>query len=57
VADLAGNTPPVADDKRPSHQRYLMGLAMDELRGRVSASDVESLILDLVGAQLEPEAG
>jgi Glu-tRNA(Gln) amidotransferase subunit E-like FAD-binding protein len=57
VAHLAGDMPPVADDRRPSHQRYLMGLAMDELRGRVPASDVESLILDLVGAQLEPEAG
>jgi len=57
VADLAGDMPPVADDKRPSHQRHLMGLAMDELRGRVPASDVESLILDLAGAQLEPEAG
>jgi hypothetical protein len=34
-----------------------MGLAMDELRGRVPASEVESLILELVSAQLEPEAG
>jgi len=57
VADLAGDTLPIDDENRPSHQRYLMGLAMDKLRGRVPASDVESLILDLVGAQLEPEAG
>jgi hypothetical protein len=32
-----------------------MGLAMDELRGRVSASDVESLIQDLVTTQPESE--
>jgi glutamyl-tRNA(Gln) amidotransferase subunit E len=57
VADLAGDRLPIDDENRLSHQRYLMGLAMDKLRGRVPASDVESLILDLVGAQLEPEAG
>jgi glutamyl-tRNA(Gln) amidotransferase subunit E len=57
VADLAGDGPFVDDDKIPSQQRYLMGLVMDELRGRVPASDVESLILDLVGTQLEHEAG
>jgi len=57
VADFAGPAPMIADDKRPTHQRYVMGLAMDELRGRVPVSDVESLIQDLVGAQLEPEAG
>jgi Glu-tRNA(Gln) amidotransferase subunit E-like FAD-binding protein len=57
VAGLAGNAQLDDDEKRPSHQRYVMGLAMDELRGRVPAADVESLILDLVGAQLQPEAG
>jgi glutamyl-tRNA(Gln) amidotransferase subunit E len=57
VSDLAGDGPSFDDDKYTSHQRHLMGLAMDELRGRVPASEVESLILDLVGAQLEPEAG
>jgi glutamyl-tRNA(Gln) amidotransferase subunit E len=57
VADLAGDGPFVDDDKIPSQQRYLMGLVMDELRGRVPASDVESLILDLVGTELEHEAG
>ena len=55
VADLAKNMPPVADDMLASHQRYIMGLAMDELRGRVSASDVESLIQDLATTQLESE--
>jgi len=56
VADLAGDTAPIGDDKRLGHQRYVMGLAMDELRGRVPASDVEALILDLVTAQLESKA-
>ncbi|MBD3855031.1 MAG: hypothetical protein IFK92_00640, partial [Acidobacteria bacterium] len=57
VADLVGDTTTTDDDKRPGHQRYVMGLAMDELRGRVPASDVESRILDLVTAQLESEPG
>jgi len=57
VADLAGDTTTTDDDKRPGHQRYVMGLAMDELRGRVPASDVESRILDLVSSQLESEPG
>jgi hypothetical protein len=56
VTDLAGDTAPIDDDKRPGHQRFVMGLAMDELRGRVPASDVESRILDLVTTQLESEA-
>jgi len=45
------------DEKNQSQLRYLMGLAMDELRGRVPASEVESTIQDQVGAQLVPEAG
>ena len=57
VADFAGSMPPSDDERRLSHQRYVMGLAMDELRGRVPAPEVESLVQDLVGAQLEPEAG
>ena len=57
VAEFAEPAPSIADDRRPTHQRYVMGLAMDELRGRVPASEVETLIRDLVGAQLEHEAG
>jgi glutamyl-tRNA(Gln) amidotransferase subunit E len=57
VVDIAGPASSIADDKRPTHQRYVMGLAMDELRGRVPAPEVESLVRDLVGVQLEPKAG
>jgi glutamyl-tRNA(Gln) amidotransferase subunit E len=56
VAHLTGKALPVDDDKLASHQRYMMGLAMDELRGRVPASEVERLIFDLLGAQFAPEA-
>jgi glutamyl-tRNA(Gln) amidotransferase subunit E len=40
-----------------SRHRYLMGLAMDELRGFVSAEDVGSLIRELVGTSLVEEPG
>jgi glutamyl-tRNA(Gln) amidotransferase subunit E len=40
-----------------SRQRYLMGLVMDELRGLVSAEDVESLIGQVVGTSLVETPG
>ena len=57
VAGFAGSVSHFDDEKRMSQQRHVMGLAMDELRGRVAAPEVESLIQNLVGAELEPEAG
>jgi glutamyl-tRNA(Gln) amidotransferase subunit E len=47
----------VVDQASPAGRRCLMGRAMDELRGRVPAAEVEASILDLVGATLAPEAG
>jgi glutamyl-tRNA(Gln) amidotransferase subunit E len=45
-----------AGDVNEGNQRYLVGLAMDELRGFVPVEDVKALIRDLVGASpaLEP---
>ena len=37
VADLAGDASQVPEEAREGRQRYVMGLAMDELRGRVPA--------------------
>jgi glutamyl-tRNA(Gln) amidotransferase subunit E len=57
VADLAGGLLQVPDETRDSRLRYLMGLAMDELRGRVPALEIDGLIRELLGAQVETTTG
>jgi glutamyl-tRNA(Gln) amidotransferase subunit E len=57
VVDVIGDKSTTAEDTRSTHQRFFMGLAMDELRGRVPATEVEAFVLELIGAHLATETG